>query len=69
MARTSRSGPPHQARHFQPEDHAHAAHQAEAPHGLTQKSGRAIKEEGRKSRARKSSHPRELTPRRPSRGQ
>jgi hypothetical protein len=68
MARTNRSGPPHQAKHFQPEDHAHAAHQAEAPHGQAQKPGHGAKE-GRKSQARKSSHPEELTPRGPSKGQ
>ena len=68
MARNNRKGPPHQAKHVQPEDHAHAAHQAEAPHGQVQKPGHGIKEGG-KSQARKTSHPRELTPRGPSRGQ
>jgi hypothetical protein len=68
MARNNRKGPPHQAKHFQPEDHAHAAHQAEAPHGQAQKPGHGIKEGG-KSQARKTGHPMELTPRGPSKGQ
>jgi hypothetical protein len=68
MARNTRKGPQHQAKHFQPEDHAHAAHQAEAPHGQAQKPGHGIKEGG-KSRVRKTGHPQELTPRGPSRGQ
>jgi hypothetical protein len=68
MARNTRKGPPHQAKHFQPEDHAHAAHQAEAPHGQAQKPGHGIKEGG-KSQVRKTGHPQELTPRGPSRGQ
>lgn len=32
MARNSR-GSQHQAKHFQPEDHEHAAHQEQASHG------------------------------------
>lgn len=35
MAR-NRKGAPHQAKHFQPEDHAHAAHQEEASRGHAQ---------------------------------
>jgi hypothetical protein len=65
MARNNRKGPPHQAKHFRPEDQAH---QAEAPHGQVQKPGHGIKEGG-KSQARKTSHPMELTPRGPSKGQ
>jgi hypothetical protein len=68
MTRNNRGGPPHQAKHFQPEDHAHAAHQAEAPHGQAQKPGHGMKKGG-KSEARKSGHPEELTPRGPSKGQ
>jgi hypothetical protein len=68
LTRINRSGPPHQAKHFQPEDHAHAAHQAEAPHGQAQKPGHGMKKGG-KSEARKSGHPEELTPRGPSKGQ
>jgi hypothetical protein len=68
MARNNPKGPPHQAKHFQPEDHAHAAHQAEAPHGQAQKPGHGIKEGG-KSPTQKTDHPGELTPRGPSKGQ
>jgi hypothetical protein len=59
MARKSK-GPPHQAKHFQPEDHAHAAHQEEASHGNT------VKEDG-KSRKPKAGHPMERTPKGPRR--
>ena len=68
MTRINGRSPPHQAKHFQPEDHAHAAHQAEAPHGQAQKPGHSMKKGG-KSEARKSGHPAELTPRGPSKGQ
>ncbi len=57
----NRKGPPHQAKHFQPEDHAHAAHQEEASHGPAQKPG--------KSEPRKTAYPVERTPKGPSRGQ
>ena len=67
MARI-RKGPPHQAKHFQPEDHAHAAHQQEASQAQTQKSGHGIKGNGR-SQVRKTGHPMERTPKGPSRGQ
>jgi hypothetical protein len=67
MAR-NRKGPPHQAKHFQPEDHAHAAHQEEASHGQAQKPGYGVKGD-EKSQARKTGHPVERTPRGPSKGQ
>jgi hypothetical protein len=67
MAR-SRKGPPHQAKHFQPEDHAHAAHQEEAAHGHAPKPGPVIPGVA-KGPARKTSHPMERTPKGPSRGQ
>jgi hypothetical protein len=67
MARSSK-GPPHQAKHFQPEDHAHAAHQEEASRGHVQKPGQGAKEEG-KNPPRKAGHPSEQTPRGPSKGQ
>jgi len=67
MART-RKGAPHQAKHFQPEDHAHAAHQEEASRGHAPKPDRSSKGGGR-SEARKTSHPMELTPRSPKKGQ
>jgi len=68
MAR-NRKGSPHQAKHFQHEDHAHAAHQEEASHGHAQKPGRGIKEDGKSSEARKVNHPVERTPKGPSRNQ
>ncbi len=67
MAR-NRKGPPHQAKHFQPEDHAHAAHQEEASHGHTQKPGQGTQGDG-KSQPRKTAHPVERTPKGPSKGQ
>jgi hypothetical protein len=63
-----RKGPPHQAKHFQPEDHEHAAHQEEALHGAMQEPGRGT-EMDRKSPVRKTGHPMERTPRGPSKGQ
>jgi len=67
MAR-NRKGPPHQAKHFQPEDHAHAAHQEGASHGQAQKLGHGIKD-NEKRQVRKTSHPVERTPKGPRRGQ
>ena len=60
--------PPHQAKHFQPEDHAHAAHQEEVSRGQAQEPGQGIKG-GEKREARKLGHPVERTPRGPSKGQ
>ena len=67
MAR-NRKGPPHQAKHFQPEDHAHAAHQEAASHAHAQKPGHGTGDEG-KSETRRAGHPVESTPRGPSKGQ
>ena len=67
MAR-NRKGAPHQAKHFQPEDHAHAAHQEEASRGHAQNSGRRAKGAA-KDQVRRTSHPMEVTPRGPRRGQ
>ena len=64
----NRNGPPHQAKHFQPEDHVHAAHQWEASHGHVQEPGQRIKGDT-KSDARKTGHPVERTPKGPSKGQ
>jgi hypothetical protein len=58
MAR-NRKGPPHQAKHFQPEDHAHAAHQEEASHG------HAGTEDGKRQAAPKTGQPVEQTPKGP----
>ena len=67
MAR-NRKGPPHQAKHFQPEDHAHAAHQEEASHGHTQKPGHRAKGTGM-DEPQRTGHPMEHTPKSPSKGQ
>jgi hypothetical protein len=67
MAR-DRKGAPHQVKHFQPEDHAHAAHQEEASRSHTQKRGRRTKGGG-KVQPRLTDHPVEVTPRGPRRGQ
>ena len=67
MARKSK-GPPHQAKHFQPEDHAHAAHQEEASPGYAQEHGHGA-EGNEKNQARRTGHPMERTPKGPSRGQ
>jgi len=64
----TRKATPHQAKHFQPEDHAHAAHQEEALRGRAPKPDRPIKG-GRRDEARKTMHPTELTPRSPRKGQ
>ena len=68
----NRQGPPHQSKHFQPEDHAHAAHQEEASYGQAHRPGRVRVEEG-KSQSRKTDqetgHPSERTPQGPSKGQ
>jgi len=58
----------HQAKHFQPEDHAHAAHQEQASRGQADKHGRGVAKETKSGRAR-TSHPVEQTPRGPRRGQ
>jgi hypothetical protein len=64
----SRKGSQHQAKHFQPQDHAHAAHQEEASRGQKQKLGRGDKA-GRKSELPKAGHPVERTPKGPHKGQ
>jgi hypothetical protein len=58
----------HQAKHFQPEDHAHAAHQEQASRGHANKPGRGI-EKDKKDQATKTGHPVEETPRGPRKGQ
>ena len=66
MARNHK-GPPHQAKHFQPEDHAHAAHQAEASHGHSQKPGHGVMKDEKGQT--KTGRPLERTPKGPSKGQ
>jgi hypothetical protein len=67
MAR-SRKGTPHQAKHFQPEDHAHAAHQQEASRRNVKNPDRRIEAAG-KEQAQPINHPTEITPRGPRKGQ
>jgi len=61
-------GPQEQAKHFQREDHAHAAHQEQARRDHVQKPDPKTEKGGRKTVARPS-HPVEQTPRGPRRGQ
>jgi hypothetical protein len=63
-----RKGSGHQAKHYQPQDHAHAAHQEEASRGQPQKPGRGDKTGG-KSAPPKTGHPVELTPKGARKGQ
>lgn len=63
-----RKGSQHQAKHFQPQDHAHAAHQEEASRGQKQKLGRGDKAGG-KSELPKAGHPVERTPKGARKGQ
>jgi hypothetical protein len=67
MART-RKGTPHQAKHFQPEDHAHAAHQQEARRGHLPRANRAT---GgiQKDQPQGTVHPTNAAPRGPKKGQ
>jgi hypothetical protein len=67
MAR-NRKGPPDQAKHFQHDDHEHAAHQEEASHGQGQ-THRPRSDEDRNSGVPKTGHPMEITPKGPSKGQ
>jgi hypothetical protein len=67
MAR-SRKGTGQQAKHFQPEDHAHAAHQAEASRRNAKNPGNPIAGDD-KVQTGASGHPEEVTPRGPRRGQ
>jgi len=67
MAKT-RKGPQHQAKHFQPEDHAHAAHQEQASHGHGNRPAR----DGHKAPDGKTSrpgYPVEIAPKGPRKGQ
>jgi hypothetical protein len=67
MAR-NRKGPPDQAKHFQHDDHEHAAHQEEVPRGHAQKPGQDLKKGG-KGQPPKTGHPMERTPKGPRKGQ
>jgi hypothetical protein len=64
----NRKGPQHQAKHFQPDDHEHAAHQEEASHGHAQEPGHGARGDG-KSQVGKTGHPMERTPKGPTKGQ
>jgi hypothetical protein len=67
MAR-NRKGPPHQAKHFQPEDHAHAAHQEQAAPGHADAPGHGV-EPVKTPPAGKTHRPIEHAPKGPRRGQ
>jgi len=64
MAKTPKGTQDH-AKHFQREDHAHAAHQEQAQRDHVQKPDPKIEKGGKK----RPSHPMEQTPRGPRRGQ
>ena len=65
MARSSKGAP---AKHFQPQDHAHAAHQAEASRRNTKNPERRVETSG-KVQTGTTDHPVEVTPRGPRKGQ
>jgi hypothetical protein len=67
MAR-NRNGPQHQAKHFQPEDHAHAAHQEQVARGHENKPGQHA-EENAKSRTGRAGYPVESAPKGPRKAQ
>ena len=67
MAHSSK-GPPDQAKHFKHDDHAHAAHQADAAHHPAPKPSLEPEAEGSDA-AGKSVHPVSTTPKAPSKGQ
>jgi hypothetical protein len=65
MARSSKGAP---AKHFQPQDHAHAAHQAEASRRSTKNPGRPVEADGEVETGT-AGHPVEVTPKGPRKGQ
>ena len=67
MARNEK-GPPDQAKHFQHDDHAHAAHQEDAAHDHAQKPSSEPKGSATDPTG-KTIHPAETTPKGPSKGQ
>ncbi len=67
MARDPK-GPPDQAKHFQHDDHAHAAHQENAAHRPAPKPG-ADAEGSASDPTGKTVHPAGTTPKAPSKGQ
>ncbi|HEY2110596.1 MAG TPA: hypothetical protein VGH25_02595 [Dongiaceae bacterium] len=67
MAKTPKGTQDH-AKHFQREDHAHAAHQEQAQRDHVQKPDPKV-EKGWKKKPGQPSHPMEQTPRGPRRGQ
>lgn len=67
MAR-GRKGTPHQVKHFQPEDHAHAAHQQEALRRHMKIPDPHIEAKS-KQQTQPANHPTEITPRGPRKGQ
>ena len=67
MAKSSR-GPQRPAKHYQPEDHAHAAHQQEARRRVARGPGHDV-ERDRDRQNTRTGHPTEQTPRGPKKGQ
>jgi hypothetical protein len=63
-----RKGPQQQAKHFQPEDHAHAAHQEQASRDHAHLPAHGI-EKNTKHQPRPTGHPVEGTPKGPRKGQ
>ena len=63
-----RNPPKHQAKHFQPEDHAHAAHQEQVSHGRKNKVGHAVTG-NTATEVGQTSHPLERAPKGPRKGQ
>jgi hypothetical protein len=67
MARNSR-GSQHQAKHFQPDDHEHAAHQEQASHGRGNMPGRHVEKHSKKQAVR-TGYPGDSAPKGPRKGQ
>lgn len=68
MAR-NRKGPQHQAKHFQPEDHGHAAHQERAARGHENKLDQHAEEKAKSRAGRRPGYQGEIAPKGPRKGQ
>jgi hypothetical protein len=64
----SSRGPQRPAKHFQPEDHSHAAHQQQARRRVVRRPGHDV-ESDRDQHQTQTGHPVEQTPRGPKKGQ
>jgi hypothetical protein len=65
----NRKGSPHQAKHFQPSDHEHAAHQEQAAHGHGNPPGHVVVEGDAKTPAKRGRYPADRAPKGPRKGQ